>query len=209
MSKRDGRGALRVLAAAGAALLIPNALVAILTDGWWVTYRFHLQRSFDLGSVWALILPYSTPTSLVNLTANLALALGGAALLVIGWRRREADGGYPVLAVGSALLALLMLTSKIASPQQALWLLPSLALLSTRLGWWLAWNGWAVLVFAISFGVGLLGYDASMAPFGDGLGAVLRTVLLIALIFVFMTARPKALSPRMAENRELSASPTT
>ena len=192
ISNGDRRGALRVLAAAGAALIIPNALVAVLTDGWWVTYRFHSQRGADLGSVWAWILPQSAPASTVNVVSTLPLVLGGIAILAVGWRWRDSDGRYPFLPVGSSLLALLILTSKIGSPQQALWLLPSLALLSTRLRWWLAWNGWAMLVFAISFGVGLMGYDASMAPYADGFGALTRAALLIALIFVFLAARPLA-----------------
>jgi uncharacterized membrane protein len=187
----DRRGALRVAGSAAAALIVPNAVLAVFTDGWWATYAFHSHRGADLGSVWAWIAPQSAP-SFVNLASTVTLALAGTAVVFVGWQRRGSDGRYPVLQVGSCLLALVMLTSKIASPQQALWLLPCFTLLSTRLRWWLAWNGGAVLVFIVSFGVGLLGYGPSMAWFGIGLGALVRALLLSGLIFVFLDAEPVA-----------------
>jgi uncharacterized membrane protein len=192
MRRGDKAGALKVGLAAGGALIVPNALLAVLTDGWWVTYAFHSQRGADLGSIWAWLLPHTAPISMVNLATTVPLALAGLAILAAGWTRRQDDGSYPVLQVGSCLLALMLLTSKIASPQQALWLLPSFVLVSTQRTWWLAWNGWAILVFAVSFGVGIGPYDASMASVGVGLGALVRALLLFALVFVFWRAGPVA-----------------
>jgi uncharacterized membrane protein len=192
MSRGDRAGAVRVALSAGVAFIVPNALIAVLTDGWWATYAFHSQRGADVGSVWGWVIPRGTSPSLVNLASTVPLVLGGIAILLVGWWKRQDEGRYPVLQVGSCLLALMLLTSKIASPQQALWLLPSFALLSTKLRWWLAWNGWAVLVFVISFGVGLGPYDASIAPVGAALAALARVLLLLGLVFLFLTAKPVA-----------------
>lgn len=110
------------------------------TNGWLAVWQFHARRYPDFGTVWYWIsatggkLTKSTWWSgpgyrnTVNLL-SLALFAGGSGwLLRKGWERRGQPQGYPVAAVGLGMLALFLLTSKVHSPQYALWLVPMLAL---------------------------------------------------------------------------------
>ena len=99
------------------------------------------------------------------------------------------EGAYPFLPVAGALVAVFLLWSKVASPQYTLWLLPVLVLLPIGVQWWFAWAAVGVLVYAVSFGVGLDGYEAETAPSAIKAAALTRAVVLAALVFVFLRAR--------------------
>ncbi len=199
----DRVGAVRALGGGIGAALIPNALVAAINpEGWWATYAFHSARGVDLGSWWAWVLPELSAT-MVNVLTGLPVVAAGVAVLAYGRRLAARDGAYPFLPVASALLAVFLLFSKIASPQQALWLLPSLVLLGVPLRWWVAWNGFAVIVYGASFGVGLLGYEFEMARSGIGVSAFIRAALLAALTIVFVRS-PAAPLPAAQGRRSIA-----
>jgi len=186
---RDNRGAARAAAAGIAAFVLPNLIVALANlDGWWATYWYHSNRGADLGTVWAWILPDGTSAQLLNFLMGLALLMGGVAVLAVGWRRAARERAYPFLPVASALVVVFLLVSKVASPQYALWLLPSLVLLRLRLRWWVSWNLVGILVYLVSFGVGLAGYEFGMAREAILVAGVIRALVLVALAIVFLRA---------------------
>lgn len=187
----DKASALRAALSFAVAFVVPNAIVGLLTDGWWVTYAFHGRRQADAGSIWGLLLPPGTQSSVTNLFATSALVIVGAAVLIIAWRKSSQGSGYPVLQTGASLLAVLILTSKIASPQQVIWLLPSFVLLDMKTWWWTMWNALALIVFAASFGVGVGPYEPGIAPMVIGLSAFLRGLALIPLIPVILWSRQR------------------
>lgn len=122
------------------------------TNGWVGVWRFHADRYPDFGTAWywlarhgRVLLPavggnacelpgrgcWWDPGSdgyrdFVSTVSFLLFAGGSAWLLWRGWRRRE--DGYPVVPVGLGIVALFLLTSKVHSPQYALWLAPLLAM---------------------------------------------------------------------------------
>jgi uncharacterized membrane protein len=196
---RDNRGAARAAAAGIVAFVVPNALIALANpQGWWATYWYHSTRDADLASIWAWVLPTGTPVPVLNVLMGVALVISGVVVLAIGWRRAAREGAYPFLPVASALVILFLLLSKVASPQYALWLLPSLVLLRVRLRWWVTWNMVAVMVFVSSFGVGLGGYDFGMANDAIGIATAVRAVALCALLAVVLRAaeRPRPIAER-------------
>lgn len=189
--KRDVRGAVRVTIAGGLASIAPNLVVAAANlDGWFATYSFHAQRGADLGSVWSLVLPADTTPSVVNLASGIAFGVSGLSILGFGWWRARRDGTYPTLAVGGGLVVAFLLWGKVASPQYAIWLLPSLILLRVNAVWWLVWNAVAVLVYVVSFGVGVGAYDPTMAPSMIVSVAAVRAVALAAIGVVLVRAAP-------------------
>lgn len=122
------------------------------TNGWLEVWRFHADRYPDYWTVWYWIAKYGrklNPGSwweagfpgyrnFVNLAGLVLFAVGSLWLLWLGWRRRpphavdgipDPEGGYPATAVGMGIIALFLLTSKVYSPQYALWMAPFLVML--------------------------------------------------------------------------------
>ena len=185
----DRRGAARAAIGGIAAVVVPNAAVALSNRaGWAATYRFHSDRGFDVGSVWSSILPDTTSVHTVNLVTGVVLLASGALILAVGLWRLRRDGAFPFLQVSSALVAAFLLLSKVSSPQYALWLLPSLVLLRIGMGWWVAWNVVGIAVYAVAFGVGLGPYEPEHALSANETAAVVRGVVLAGLVIVFLRA---------------------
>jgi uncharacterized membrane protein len=189
---RDRRAAARAAGAGIVAVAIPNLAVAIANpDGWWATYAFHSSRGADIGSLWSVVGLGGASATALNLASGVAMLGTGGLVLAVGWWRARRESKYPFLAVGSALVVVFLVWSKVASPQYVLWLLPSLVLLRIGLRWWLGWNAVAVAVYLASFGVGLLpGYGIDMAPVGITAAAAVRTVALVGLGIVVLWASP-------------------
>ncbi len=186
---RDHRGALRAAIAGTAAVVVPNAAVALTNHaGWAATYRFHSERGVDLGSIWSSLLPNSTSVHAVNLLTGVAQLASGIVIHAVGLRRERRDGTFPFLQVSSALVAAFLLWSKVSSPQYALWLLPSLVLLRVRMRWWAAWNVVGIFVYMVAFGVGLGVYQPEDAPSANETSSVVRGAVLVALLIVFLRA---------------------
>jgi uncharacterized membrane protein len=187
---RDFRGAIIGVSSGIAAFVVPNlVLAAVNTDAWWATYAFHSARGADLGSTWSLLLPDAS-ARLVNLLSAAALGLTATVILIVAWWRARRDGYFPSLAVGSALVVSFLLWSKVASPQYALWVLPSFVFLSVSVWWWIGWNALAFLIYGVSFGVGYAGYEPAMAPTLIKNAAFVRALFLIALGIALVNAKP-------------------
>lgn len=106
------------------ALNLPIYLVS--PQGWLHFFQFQGARAPDAGSVWSYLAGWSVST--VNLASLLVSVVGIAALAVVGMRRGMGDHEF-----GLGGLALLILASKVTSPQYDLWLMPFLALLRAPL----------------------------------------------------------------------------
>lgn len=135
------------------------------TNGWMEVWVFHADRYPDFGTAWYWIAKYGRavhPASFWNpgqpgyrdfvSLASLALfVVGSAALLRRGWARRLEPQGYPVAAVGLGILCVFLLTSKVHSPQYALWIVPFLALLNIPWSLALGYLAADLLVFVSGF----------------------------------------------------------
>lgn len=116
------------------------------TNGWMQVWLFHADRYPDYWTVWYWIARYGRVfrpgafwevgaigyRDFVNLASLALFAFGSLWLLWKGWKRRGVEGAetYPVAAACLGILALFLLTSKVYSPQYALWVVPLLALLN-------------------------------------------------------------------------------
>jgi hypothetical protein len=56
--------------------------------------------------------------------------------------------------------------------------------------WWIGWNALAVLIYAVSFGVGYASYEPAMAPTLIKGAALVRALFLIAVGFALVNAKP-------------------
>jgi hypothetical protein len=68
----------------------------------------------------------------VSLASFVLFGLATLFVLWRGWARRTEPLGYPVVAVGLGVVVAFLLTSKVYSPQYALWSVPMLAMLDIR-----------------------------------------------------------------------------
>lgn len=173
------------------------------TNGWLSVWLFHADRYPDIWTVWYWIAKYGShfhPAGWWGVGASGYRDFVSAASLVLfaglclwllwrGWRRRAEPGGYPVAAVGMGIVAAFLLSSKVYSPQYALWMVPFLVLLTVP------WRLVAVYVFAevavLVSGFRWFTVFAEPAPVWQGVleGAVwFRAATLIALLIVSLRA---------------------
>lgn len=152
---------------AAAIVNIPWMLAA--PKGWMGVWTFHAHRYPDFGTAWYWVahhgrrlLPVAgwdpAPAgqqgwyqSAVDVGSLVLFGAGAAWFVWIGWRRRREPGGYPVVAIALGILALFLLTSKVHSPQYALWVVPLLVMLDVP--WWLvlAYLGTDLAVYVSGF----------------------------------------------------------
>jgi hypothetical protein len=150
---RDRKGAVLVaLAGAGAWLVVNAPFMVINFEGWWATYAFQAARNPDLttNSIYFWGVPEWTQSQVNQFSAG-AIAACWLGALIGGWVRRRGPEGYPWIQVSAAMLFSFLAFNKVYSPQYALWVLPFLALIALRWGWWIAF--WCVDVVLF---VGLL-----------------------------------------------------
>jgi uncharacterized membrane protein len=143
-------GRMRAFGAAlgGAVLswLVVNLPVILLArDGWSEFYSFSRTRGVDYGSVWLIIMQRSgNPLSNVSVyvAALMILLTAGIAAIVFYAPRRPRFAQVAFL-----LVAALILSNKVYSPQYVLWLLPLAVLARPRWRDLLIWQGAEVLYF--------------------------------------------------------------
>ncbi|SEN42911.1 glycosyltransferase family 87 protein [Actinacidiphila rubida] len=134
------------LGSAAAAWLIVNLPVILLAQhGWAEFYTFSRTRPTDYGSLWLIISERARiPLSNVNAyaTAMMLVLCAGVAALALFARRRPRIGQIAFLVV-----AALILSNKVYSPQYVLWLLPLAVLARPRWRDLLIWQATEVLYF--------------------------------------------------------------
>ena len=149
--RADQGSAIRLLLATGATWLAANIPFAILAfEGWMVFFRFSGDRLPDYDSLWWVLCraAFCVPTRVVNI-ASLLIA---AAVTAWIWRRvthRAPD--VPRWMLTFPLLAMLLITSKVWSPQYSLWLLPWFAMTRVRTITFVEYQLAEVLEFMVRF----------------------------------------------------------
>ena len=186
------------------------------TNGWVGTWLFHAKRYPDFGTVWYWVAHHGrvlVPTNwwdpgqagyrdFVSLVSFLLFAGGSLYLLYRGWRRAKLTGDYPVLAVGLGILAAFLITSKVHSPQYALWLVPFFVLLSVPISHVLGY-------MAADLGVFISGFYyftvmSSPAPAWQGIfevAVLARAAMLVVILLDSLSAESIKVEP----NRPLPA----
>ncbi len=197
--ERDRAGAAKVVAAGvGTFILINLPFVLANPRGWWATYAFQSARPADIttNSIWFWGTPSLSTHDLNQLTTGLILAAWLVAVGV-GWLRTRGGGPYPWLQVTAAMTCAFLVLNKVHSPQYVLWVLPFLALIKVRWGWWVAyWVFDALLFFGLDrwFYVIAQGGDDSLVKQLVILGVWGRAGTL-ALLYVVFLVTPLALKP--------------
>lgn len=169
-----------LLGAAGVVFLGLNVPFAALAfDGWSTFFRFNADRPADYDSLWAVACQFGVcpPIRIVNL-GSIALAVVGTAW---AWRlatRRRPD--LPRWAMAFPLLVMVLLTSKVWSPQYSLWLLPWFAFTRIRTLTFLQYQIAEVLEFLVRYAFFGTLISGEGVPYGVlAAVVVLRAVLLL------------------------------
>ncbi|MHB1162460.1 MAG: glycosyltransferase 87 family protein [Chloroflexota bacterium] len=134
--ERDWRGVallVGVFVAASAALNLPVYLAN--REGWLYFFEFQGARPPDGGSLWSHAARWGLPVPWIN-RGSLLLSAAGVVALAIGTLR----AGRRAEEFGLGAVVVLILASKITSPQYDLWVMPFLALLPAPL--------WLIALFA-------------------------------------------------------------
>ncbi|WNI16594.1 glycosyltransferase family 87 protein [Actinacidiphila sp. ITFR-21] len=143
---RAGRMRQWVVALGGAAvawILVNLPVMLLAPDGWAQFYTFSQNRHTDYGSFWLIIMERSgNPLTGVNAyaTALMLLLSAGIAAIALYASRRPRLGQLAFL-----LVAALVISDKVYSPQYVLWLLPLAVLARPRWRDLLIWQGAEVL----------------------------------------------------------------
>lgn len=108
---------------------IPFAIWAF--DGWMVFFRFNARRFPDFDSLWHVLcwIGLCPSTGIINVVSLAITAAATAVMWYLVTRRRPE---LPRWILGFPLLVLLLLPSKVWSPQYSLWLLPWFAFTRIR-----------------------------------------------------------------------------
>ncbi|CAN5668572.1 hypothetical protein BH18ACT15_BH18ACT15_07210 [soil metagenome] len=206
----DGRKTFRALAAGTGVMAAANLPFALKNfGGWSATYRFHSLRGADFNSLWHWVAPDLSVGALNTLSTALTAAFWAAAL-GFGYTRARRDGTYPFLGVCAALLASLLLWTKVHSPQYALWLLPFFVLLRVRVSWWVLYSladlAVYVGIFRWFYDLSARGLDATLAKdlLVAGVGA---RALLLALLFVVFLRAPTGTGEERPAPQSVSQAP--
>lgn len=205
----DWRGALRVVAAAVATVVLVNLPFALAGyEGWRASFTFQELRKVDIttNSIWYWgFRPWSDPANLefqaaVDRLSPVLVLASFIVALAVGWRRWRRDGSYyPWIGVSAAMLCGFLLLHKVHSPQYTLWLLPFFVLLRVHWGWIVAY---LVADLAMYVGIFRLFYllDAGLdVGIGGGFAAqavvigVWGRAALLAGLFVVALRVPTAL----------------
>jgi uncharacterized membrane protein len=120
--RNEIRSLARYLAIAAATFLAINIPVMLTTpDGWLRFYQLNFDRGPDWGSLWYALSSLGVNLGDTNFFAILALAL---AVLVISLFIFATKETLTLAEVSFIVLALVMIASKVYSPQYVLWLVP-------------------------------------------------------------------------------------
>ncbi|MGI8775085.1 MAG: glycosyltransferase 87 family protein [Actinomycetota bacterium] len=212
MMKDLRRAAGTALAGVGTLIAVNLPFALINWEGWSATYVFHKDRGPNFDSIWFFGFPGWAPDKVNQVTFLLTVAFG-VGVLIWAFLRARGTRMYPVLETCGALLAVFLLWNKVHSPQYTLWLLPFFALLRVHVAWWVAY---ALADLAVYVGIfrwfhdmGIHGMEELTWAKKLLIGGVwARAALLLALVVVFLLARPvEASEPEMEREPEPEGAP--
>lgn len=112
-------------------------------NGWLRVWLFHAGRYPDIWTIWYWLgqrvtgLQYNPPwggsfAGFVSVTSFGVFVAATVFAMIRGWFRRGEPEGFPVVATGLGIVVAFLLTSKVYSPQYALWSVPLLVMLDVR-----------------------------------------------------------------------------
>lgn len=192
-------GRLRAFAAAllgtvGAWLAVNLPVILFAHEGWAQFYTFSRNRPTDYGSLWLIIMerthdPLSGVTAYA--TALMLLLCCGIAALALYARRRPRIGQLAFLVV-----AALLVSNKVYSPQYVLWLLPLAVLARPRWRDLLIWQGAEVLYFLgiwmrLAYVTGAKHHGLTADAYHLAIGVHLLGILYLSALVVRDILRPE------------------
>lgn len=120
--RNEIKNLVRYLAIASATFAVINIPVLLTTpDGWLRFYQLNFDRGTDWGSLWYALSSLGIPIESTNFFALLALLI---AVLVISLLIFATKEPLHLAQISFIVLALVMIASKVYSPQYILWLVP-------------------------------------------------------------------------------------
>ena len=120
--RNEIKNLVRYLAIASATFAVINIPVLLTTpDGWLRFYQLNFDRGTDWGSLWYALSSLGIPIGNTNFFALLALLI---AVLVISLLIFATKETMHLAQISFIVLALVMIASKVYSPQYILWLVP-------------------------------------------------------------------------------------
>lgn len=152
----DRRGALRLLASAGAVVAVLNGPFALIDrNGWEFPLKFQGARVASWGSLWFWLERVPPIGWLFHFdragVANVgSFAVLGAGLIVIAVAATRHHSG--AIEVGAAVIALFLLSNKIYSPTYDLWMVPFFVLLPIQRRTWITYCAADAGIFVLVFG---------------------------------------------------------
>ncbi|MBM9505968.1 glycosyltransferase family 87 protein [Actinacidiphila acididurans] len=186
--------ALTLGGAVGAWLVVNLPVILFAREGWAQFYTFSRSRPTDYGSLWLIIMersgnPLNGVTSYA--TALMLLLCAGIAALALYARRRPRIGQLAFLVV-----AALLVSNKVYSPQYVLWLLPLAVLARPRWRDLLIWQGAEVLYFLgiwmrLAYVTGTKHHGLTADAYHLAIGVHLVGILYLAAMVVRDILRPE------------------
>jgi uncharacterized membrane protein len=195
----DRRSAIRMGLAAAAAWAILDVPFAVSSFGRWAHFfRFSSARPPTPGTLWyagCRALTGRSDCGHVALLNALSLALF-AAVAILAWRGRAARSpGFAAWTLGLPIVAALLLTAKVYSPQYSLWLLPWFALVLPDLRLFLLFELADVAVFVTELShLGRLTGGGGAPLWLLTIAVVVRAAALVGVIVAYVGAAEPVLA---------------
>jgi uncharacterized membrane protein len=209
----DRRSAIRMAAAAaGAWALLNLPFVTLAFQRWSYFLRFNSERAPSPGTLWyagcqaAAGAPGCGHVRFLDVLSLLAFV----AIAVLVWRRKRARWpGFPAWTFGLPLLAALLLTTKVYSPQYSLWLLPWFALVLPDLRLFLLFEAADAAVFVTEFSnLARLSGQGGAAPWLLTAAVLARATVLVGLLAAYVQTPEPAVESTPSDRVKMNPSPS-
>ena len=120
--RNEIKNLVRYLVIASATFAVINIPVLLTTpDGWLRFYQLNFDRGTDWGSLWYALSSLGIPIGNTNFFALLALLIAVLVISLLNFATKET---MHLAQISFIVLALVMIASKVYSPQYILWLVP-------------------------------------------------------------------------------------
>jgi hypothetical protein len=149
--QRDNGRAVRVCGIAAGFVAATNLPFAIINfRGWFAPFAYQAALPISYGtSLWDWD-GHALGVGAGNVASSLVVLVGFAVLAVMGWRRADRDGVFPLVQTGAAMVFWYVLTAKDNSPEYVLWMVTFFALVRLKPQLW-AQLGLLSLALSVDF----------------------------------------------------------
>ena len=179
-------------------LLINVPFILTTPTGWWRFYKLNLERGADWGSLWLALNQLGIGLTNLNFLAILLLLIGMTSIAIFLFELKST----PTLgSVAFIVLAVVMVVSKVYSPQYVLWLTPLaiIALTSSKdlPAFWIWQGGEIIYHVAIWQHLALVtGAHFGLPQEGYALLTLLRIAVSLNLVWILMKRALEARNPQ-------------